>query len=179
MFNEKILLPVTRCIVAVSMMCLSAWAFEERPEEVPKGPQVASRQPQLNTVFPMGIQPGQMLRLEVQGEFLDGATQLLFENNDISGAMVSSTFTKALVDVSVSPDAALAPGDFAWPQNVVFRTRCSFESAGGQHRWKRNPRRSGFTDACHIAGFDQRRLADGPGCRPLSFPRERWREPAI
>jgi hypothetical protein len=112
MSNDKILLQVTRCIVAVSLMCLCAWAFEESPEDVPKGPQVATRQPQLNTVFPMGIQPGQMLRLEIQGEFLDGAKQLLFENSDVSGSMISATFTKALVDVSVSPEAAPGPRRF-------------------------------------------------------------------
>ncbi len=89
----------SRLIVALSLILLPAWAFEESSVEPPKAPQVALRQPQINTVFPMGIQPGQKLRLEVQGEFLDGASQLLFESADVSGSVVSTTFTKALVDV--------------------------------------------------------------------------------
>src|SRR5688572_547480 len=100
---------VSSLIFALSLISSSVWAFEERPEEAPKTPQIATRQPQLNTVYPMGIQPGQKLRLEIQGEFLDGAPQLLFETKDVSGSIVSATFTKALVDVSVSPDAAPGP----------------------------------------------------------------------
>ena len=103
---------VSSLIFVLSLISSSAWAFEERPEEAPKTPQIATRQPQLNTVYPMGIQPGQKLRLEIQGEFLDGASQLLFETKDISGSMVSATFTKALVDVSVSSDAAPGPRRF-------------------------------------------------------------------
>jgi len=99
-------------IVALSLISSYAWAFEESSEEAPKTTQVATRQPQLNTVFPMGIQPGQKLRLEIQGEFLDGAKQLLFENEDVAGSMVSATFTKALVDVSVSPGAVPGPRRF-------------------------------------------------------------------
>ena len=80
--------------------------------EPPKAPQIALRQPQINTVFPMGIQPGQKLRFEVQGEFLDGASQLLFESADASGSVVSTSFTKALVDVVVTPEASPGPRRF-------------------------------------------------------------------
>jgi Bacterial pre-peptidase C-terminal domain len=101
-----------RLIVALAVISSCAWAFEESAEELPKAPQVAIRQPQLNTVFPMAIQPGQKLRLEIQGEFLDGVSQLLFESGDASGSVVSASFTKALVDLAVSPDAAPGPRRF-------------------------------------------------------------------
>jgi hypothetical protein len=109
MFINNALLHGSRLIVALSLISSCAWAFEEGSQEPPKAPQVATRQPQLNTVFPMGIQPGQNLRLEIQGEFLDGTSQLLFESSDVSGSVVSATFTKALVDVAVSADAAPGP----------------------------------------------------------------------
>jgi len=112
MLFKSALLHANRLIVAFSLISSCAWAFEDRPEEPPKGPQVATRQPQLNTVFPMGIQPGQKLRLEIQGDFLDGASQLLFESGDVSGAVVSATFTKALVDVVVLPGAVPGPRRF-------------------------------------------------------------------
>ena len=102
----------SRLIVALSLILLPAWAFEESSVEPPKAPQVALRQPQINTVFPMGIQPGQKLRFEVQGEFLDGASQLLFESADASGSVVSASFTKALVDVVVTPEALPGPRRF-------------------------------------------------------------------
>jgi Bacterial pre-peptidase C-terminal domain len=102
----------SRLIVALSLILLPAWAFEESSVEPPKAPQVALRQPQINTVFPMGIQPGQKLRFEVQGEFLDGASQLLFESADASGSVVSTSFTKALVDVAVTPEALPGPRRF-------------------------------------------------------------------
>ena len=112
MLVKNALLRGSHLIVALSLISSCAWAFEESPEELSKGPQVASHQPQLNTVFPMGIQPGQKLRLEIQGEFLDAASQLLFESDDVSGSVVSTTFTKAIVDVAVSPDAAPGPRRF-------------------------------------------------------------------
>ncbi|MCI0422593.1 MAG: PPC domain-containing protein [Acidobacteria bacterium] len=107
MFTKSSILRGVGClIVAFSLVPSRAWAFEESSVEPPKAPQVAIRQPQLNTIFPMAIQPGRRLRLELQGEFLDGASQLLFESGDVSGAVVSATFTTALVDVAVSPGAA-------------------------------------------------------------------------
>jgi len=109
---DNTVLEISRLIVAVSLISSCGWAFEESAEELPKTAQVAIRQPQLNTVFPMGIQPGQKLRLEVQGEFLDGASQLLFESGDVSGSVVSATFTKALVDVAVTPEALPGPRRF-------------------------------------------------------------------
>jgi Bacterial pre-peptidase C-terminal domain len=112
MFIDRVLSHKSRLIVAFSLIASSVWAFEERPEEPPKGSQIAIRQPQLNALFPMGIQPGQKLRLEIQGEFLDGVTQLLFESGDVSGSVVSATFTQALVDVAVSPDALPGPRRF-------------------------------------------------------------------
>jgi hypothetical protein len=111
MSTEKALFQASRFFIVFSLISSVGWG-EERPEEPPKGAQVAARQPQLNTVFPMGIQPGQRLRLEVQGEFLDGASQLLFETSDVSGSVVSATFTKALVDVAVTREALPGPRRF-------------------------------------------------------------------
>src|SRR5258706_4856667 len=85
MFIDKALLHLSGLMVAFSLISSCAWASEERPEEPPKGSQVASRQPQLNTVFPMGIQPGQKLRLEIQCESLYGPSQLLVVTTDVSG----------------------------------------------------------------------------------------------
>lgn len=84
-------------------------ASESRSEEPPKAPEVASRQPQLNTIFPMGARPGDRLRFELQGEFLDQASRLLFESDDVSGAVLSSTFTSAQVELTVAPDAEPGP----------------------------------------------------------------------
>jgi hypothetical protein len=112
MVIAKVSYHVSRLILVLSLIPLCAWALEESPEETPKRAQVASRQPQVNTVFPMGIQPGQKLRLEVQGEFLDGASQVLFETSDATGSVVSATFTKATVDVSVASDAVPGPRRF-------------------------------------------------------------------
>lgn len=112
MFISNVSFHVSRLILALSLISSCAWAFEESPEEVPKTSPVASRQPQVNTVFPMGIQPGQKVRMEVQGEFLNGASQLLSETSDVTGSVVSATFTKAVVDVAVMSDAVPGPRRF-------------------------------------------------------------------
>jgi pre-peptidase len=99
-------------IVLLGLGFSSVWAFEDNPEVPSKPAQVASRQPQLNTMFPMGVQPGQKLRVEIQGEFLDGASKLLSETGDVSGSVVSATYTNAVVDLSVSADAVPGPRRF-------------------------------------------------------------------
>lgn len=87
-------------------------AFEDEPPDALHAPQVASRQPQLSSVFPIGARPGERGRLELGGEFLDGATQVLFESEDVSGKVLSSSFTTARIEVSVSAEAVPGPRRF-------------------------------------------------------------------
>jgi Bacterial pre-peptidase C-terminal domain len=111
---HELLTPLVGCLLISACFCcgLTAYSFEvDRPEPA-KGPEVASRQPQLNAVFPMAAHPGARLRLEVQGEFLDGVSQMLFEDEDITGKVISSTFTAAQVEISISSSSIPGPRRF-------------------------------------------------------------------
>jgi hypothetical protein len=90
------------CFLILACFCLrlAVFGFEEDQSETPKVPEGASRQPQLNAVFPMAGHPGTRLRLEVQGEFLDGVARMFFESEDITGEVITSTFTTAQVEIS-------------------------------------------------------------------------------
>lgn len=92
-------------VPAILWVGRTADGFAEEPPEPAKALQVAGRQPQLNAVFPMAGQPGQQLRLTVQGEFLDGVARLLPESEDLTGQVLSSSFTQAQVEVQISRDA--------------------------------------------------------------------------
>jgi Bacterial pre-peptidase C-terminal domain len=102
------------CLLISAYFCfrLTAYGFEEDRPEPTKGPEVASRQPQLNAVFPMAAHPGARLRLEVQGEFLDGVSQVRFEGEDITGKVITSTFTAAQIEISISSSSIPGPRPF-------------------------------------------------------------------
>ncbi len=97
------------CISLVIFVTSDRVASSEEEDEPSTGPEVANRQPQVNTIFPMAARPGEALRFEIQGEFLDRSSGLLFEGGDISGKVTSSTFTSAEVELTVASDAVPGP----------------------------------------------------------------------
>ena len=54
--------------------------------------------PKLSSVFPQGSEPGQTLRLEVLGEFLDRASAVVFLDTSIQGRILESHPTRAELD---------------------------------------------------------------------------------
>src|SRR5271165_6205513 len=83
----------------------ASWGAEDKPAEKPApqpAPQaaiVAIRQPALTSVFPMDAQPGRTVEFSIRGKFLDGANRFQCEAPDLTGSVVSSTFTEAKIKV--------------------------------------------------------------------------------
>jgi len=99
---------------ALRILCLLAalsfFAGDLRSQDEAKLP--APRQPRLASIFPMAAQPGSRMEVEVRGEFLDRASQALFESSDLKGEVGSSTFTAARITLEVAVQAAPGPRYF-------------------------------------------------------------------
>jgi hypothetical protein len=79
-----------------------------QPEEQ-TGPRVATRTPQLLSVLPMGAQKGSVVEVELQGEFLDRAENILFSTSEVVARVKKSNFTRVFLEVRVSPKAEAGP----------------------------------------------------------------------
>lgn len=98
--SRHIALFASAIAVAVLAPSLNVCAEEDPPPKI-----LLAVQPRLNSVFPLAAQPGARARVEVRGEFLDRASKLRFESQDIVGSVLSSTFTKAQLEIAVASDA--------------------------------------------------------------------------
>ncbi|HEY2931131.1 MAG TPA: hypothetical protein VGK99_05245 [Acidobacteriota bacterium] len=87
----------------VLLILFPALSLNVRADEETKLP--APVQPRLTSVFPMSAQPGARLEVELRGEFLDRVNRVLFETGDLSGAVLSSTFTSARIQIHVAAGA--------------------------------------------------------------------------
>src|SRR5579864_6391934 len=82
-------------------VCLTLWAQD-----------VLERRPMISSVFPLSGRPGKTVELAVRGEFLDGANRVEFENRDVTGSVLSSTYTTAKIRVSIAGSAEPGPRYF-------------------------------------------------------------------
>ncbi|MBK5291723.1 MAG: hypothetical protein JJE04_08630 [Acidobacteriia bacterium] len=85
-------------------LALSAFADEE-PASQPAA--VQHRLPVISRVFPQGWQPGTSLEVEILGEHLDRASQVVFLDSSITGRILEVSVTRALLQFEIAAGAAL------------------------------------------------------------------------
>ena len=70
------------------------------------------RLPKLTSVFPQGARPGESVRVEIQGEFLDRAAAVLFLEGSISGEVIDVHPSSLKLDFRVGAGASFGPHYF-------------------------------------------------------------------
>ncbi|MEW5975814.1 MAG: PPC domain-containing protein [Acidobacteriota bacterium] len=73
---------------------------------------VSQRQPQVNGIYPMGVQPGSRVTINIHGEFLDRVSSVQLESPDVSGSILNGTFTAARAELRIAADAEPGPRFF-------------------------------------------------------------------
>jgi hypothetical protein len=96
-------------------------AFPASPEK----PELTHRLPKLSSVFPQGAQTGESVQAEIQGEFLDRASTVLFLDGSISGEVVDAQPSSLRLDFHVGKEASFGPHYFRilsprGPSNVLL-----------------------------------------------------------
>ncbi len=94
--------------LASLLFLLAALAFSATSEthELPH------RLPKLTSVFPQGARPGESVHAEIQGEFLDRASTVLFLDGSISGEVVEAQPSSLKLDFHVGAEASFGPHYF-------------------------------------------------------------------
>jgi hypothetical protein len=93
---------------ACLLVLLAASAFPAALETS----ELTHRLPKLTSVFPQGARPGESVRTEIQGEFLDRASTVLFLDGSISGEVVDVQPSSLRLDFHVGPEASFGPHYF-------------------------------------------------------------------
>ncbi len=70
------------------------------------------RLPKLTSVFPQGARPGESVHAEIQGEFLDRTSTVLFLDGSISGEVVDAQPSSLRLDFHVGVEAVFGPHYF-------------------------------------------------------------------
>jgi hypothetical protein len=74
--------------------------------------ELAHRLPKLTSVFPQGARPGESVHAEIQGEFLDRASTVLFLDGSISGEVVDAQPSSLRLEFHIRVDASFGPHYF-------------------------------------------------------------------
>jgi hypothetical protein len=74
--------------------------------------EITPRLPSLDAVFPQGCRPGEKVAVEVLGEFLDRAADVVFLDPALRGRVTQSSYTRLLLEFSASAGAPLGPHYF-------------------------------------------------------------------
>jgi hypothetical protein len=88
------------------LLAASAFPAELETHELPH------RLPKLTSVFPQGARPGDDVHAEIQGEFLDRASIVLFLDGSISGEVIEVQPTSLKLDFHVGAEASFGPHYF-------------------------------------------------------------------
>jgi hypothetical protein len=80
--------------------------------QAPPESKVVHHLPHLSSIFPQGSEPGQTLRLEVLGEFLDRASAVVFLDTSIRGRILESYPTRVELEFQVDLTVAFGPHYF-------------------------------------------------------------------
>jgi hypothetical protein len=84
-------------------LCALNLRSEEKPEMTADG--VKHRLPVLSSVFPQGSRPGQVVKAEILGEYLDRASAVLFSTEHIRGRIAAARATGLTLEFEVSENA--------------------------------------------------------------------------
>jgi len=74
--------------------------------------EVQPRLPALASVFPQGCQPGRTVQVEVLGEYLDRAQDVIFLDREIHGKVLEGSYTRMRLELTAAPEARLGPHYF-------------------------------------------------------------------
>lgn len=91
---------------ALILLALALPAMADEPEAKPA--EVQHRLPVVSRVFPQGWQAGASLPVEILGEHLDRASQVVFLDLSITGRILEVSLTRALLQFEIAAGAALA-----------------------------------------------------------------------
>jgi hypothetical protein len=86
----------------------TALAFSAAPEK----PELTHRLPKLTSVFPQGARRGENVHAEIQGEFLDRTSTVLFLDGSMSGEVVDVQPSSLRLDFHVGAEASFGPHYF-------------------------------------------------------------------
>ncbi|MEO8658269.1 MAG: PPC domain-containing protein [Bryobacteraceae bacterium] len=95
---------LVRVSLLLGLIATSVWGGTETP---PKD--LPLRQPAIRSVFPLGGQVGQSTVVETEGDFLDRATEVRCECDDLSSKILSADFLRARIQVDVAASAQPGP----------------------------------------------------------------------
>jgi len=101
MYNSTMLVRVS---LVLGLFTTSVWGGTETP---PKD--LPLRQPSIRSVFPLGGQVGQSTVVETEGDFLDRATEVRCECDDLTSKILSADFLRARIQVDVAASAQPGP----------------------------------------------------------------------
>ena len=90
------------------LLLLSVSAFSAAPAQ----PQLTHRLPKLTSVFPQGARPGENVRVEILGEFLDRTSTVLFLDGSISGQVADAQPSRLRLHFQVGKEASFGPHYF-------------------------------------------------------------------
>lgn len=75
----------------------------------PSAKDISLRQPVIRSVFPLGAQAGQSAVIQAEGDFLDRATELRCECDDVSSRILSADLLGARIQVDIAASAQPGP----------------------------------------------------------------------
>jgi hypothetical protein len=93
---------------ALFLFLSAALAFSAAPEI----PELTHRLPKLTSVFPQGARRGENVHAEIQGEFLDRTSTVLFLDGSMSGEVVDVQPSSLRLDFHVGAEASFGPHYF-------------------------------------------------------------------